>query len=112
MILGAVVSCTVTVWVWVVALPQASVAVQLRVKTYSWSQLPAALVSAKFTVNAPSQASVAVKVGAVKSASQFMVVSLGVALSTGDAVSLIVNVAVVELVLVEPSEAVKVTEAV
>ncbi|MDP7743874.1 MAG: hypothetical protein QGF67_20705, partial [Lentisphaeria bacterium] len=58
--LGASSSTTAMVWSQVLLLPQASVAVQVRVMTLSCAQLPAATLSAEFAVRFGSQLSVAV----------------------------------------------------
>ena len=60
--IGAVLSCTVITWVCVMALAQASVAVQVRVRVYDPVQLPFVLASVLVIVGAEPQLSVAVTV--------------------------------------------------
>ncbi len=57
---GAVVSTTVMVWTHMLELPQASVAVQVRVIVLSCGQAPGAVTSDDVTAGAGSQLSVAV----------------------------------------------------
>src|SRR5436309_485649 len=57
---GAIVSPTIMVWRQLLSLPQASVAVQVRVMTVVFGQLPGAVLSLWVMVGAGSQLSVAV----------------------------------------------------
>ena len=59
---GAVSSTTLMVWVKLVAFPQASVAVQVRVMVFSWGQMPGVVFVENTGVTAP-QLSVAVTTG-------------------------------------------------
>src|SRR5439155_336202 len=86
-ITGAVVSTTWMVWLEVVLLPQWSVAVQVRVTSLAWAQVPAVVTSAKVSVGLASHASVAVGVVNDGLAGHWMVLGPGSAERVGGAVS-------------------------
>src|SRR5688572_24752507 len=69
---GGVVSCTLMERLQVEVLPQSSVAVQVRVRVYSASQLPGVVASLKVTSTLASQASLAVAAPKVGVAGQSM----------------------------------------
>src|SRR6266581_2709997 len=83
-ITGAVMSRTLIVWLAVLLLPQASVAVQVR--TCTTGQLPL-LVSTKVNVGVASHASVAVAVAKLGAAGQSIVLGAGKAAITGAVMS-------------------------
>jgi hypothetical protein len=80
LIAGASSSMTVTTWSQLEMLPQASVAVQVRVITSACAQLPASTLSLSVMLNSLSQLSVALATpvpALVRSSSQFTVTSAG-----------------------------------
>ena len=109
---GAVLSSTVIVWLAVRALPQGSVAVQVRVTEYSRGQVPGVVASTKVSVAVPPQASVAVGVAKEGVAGQAMVVGPGSAEMTGAVLSstMMVWLAVLELPHGSVAVQVRVTE--
>jgi hypothetical protein len=86
-ITGQTLSVTEMVWEAVQALPQSSVAVQVRVVLYSWSQTPGVVTSANVGVTLGSQASVAVGVVKLGVAGHSIDDGPGKAESTGQMVS-------------------------
>ncbi len=102
---GATSSTTVIVCDSWLTLPQASVAVQVRVMVYGQ---PSVADSAKVTTGALSQLSVAVTVGTAGMASQLTVTSAGTPSSTGGVVSSTVTVWVAVVTLPQWSVAVQV----
>ena len=70
-ITGAVISCTVIVWLQVLKLPQTSVALQVRVITQLPAQVPAAITSEYEIAGAKSQLSVAVAVPVLAGKEEF-----------------------------------------
>src|SRR5438874_7082207 len=96
---GAVMSCTLIVWLAVEKLPHASVAVRLRVQTYEPEQSPGVVSSAEVGVKALPHASVAVATANTGVAGQSIVVGPGRAAITGAVMSctLIVWLAVEKL---------------
>ena len=94
-------------------MPQASVAVQVRVMTDSFAHAPAATLSLDVTVGAPSQLSVAVAepVPAGLLSASHSIVRFAGSVSTGAVVSSMVNVALVSDGKLHASVAVKVTFA-
>jgi TATA-box binding protein (TBP) (component of TFIID and TFIIIB) len=86
-ITGAVTSCTLIVWLALLLLPQASVAVQVRVTLYEPAQAPGVVTSADVKDGEASQLSVAVATAKLGVAGQSMVVRAGRAAITGAVVS-------------------------
>jgi hypothetical protein len=86
-ITGAVISCTLIVCEAVDELPQASVAVHVLVTLYDPAQAPAVVTSAKVSVKAEPQASVAVAVAKTGVAGQLIVVTPGNGSITGAVIS-------------------------
>ena len=74
---GAVVSTTVRIWTWEIALPAQSSVDQVRVSVWSWAQSPAEAASSKVTERSASQLSMASKTAAAGMASQDTVASSG-----------------------------------
>ena len=87
LITGGVLSSTVMVWLAVLALPQGSVAVQVRFTEYACGQEPGVVTSAKVRVTFPPQASVAVGVVKEGVAGHSMVLGAGSELITGAVLS-------------------------
>src|SRR5216117_984972 len=104
-ITGAVMSRTLMVWLAVLLLPQASVAVQVR--TCTTGQLPL-LVSTKVNVGLASQVSVAVAVAKLGVAGQSIVLAAGKAAITGAVMSRTLMVWLAVLLLPQASVAVQV----
>src|SRR5207249_1105107 len=102
---GAVMSRTLMVWLAVLLLPQASVAVQVR--TCTTGQLPL-LVSTKVNVGVASQVSVAVAVAKLGVAGQSIVLAAGKAAITGAVMSRTLMVWLAVLLLPQASVAVQV----
>src|SRR5438034_73087 len=102
---GAVMSRTLMVWLAVLLLPQASVAVQVR--TCTTGQLPL-LVSTKVNVGLASQVSVAVAVAKLGVAGQSIVLAAGKAAITGAVMSRMLMVWLAVLLLSQASVAVQV----
>src|SRR5439155_1332591 len=86
-IAGAAVSVTFTVWLAVLVLPQASLAVQVRVTEYLPAQLPGVVASADVRLGLGSHASVAVGVPTPELAGHSIVDASGSAEIAGAAVS-------------------------
>jgi flagellar biogenesis protein FliO len=86
-ITGAVTSCTVMVCDAVEILPQASVAVQVRVVLYDPAQSPLVVTSAEVSVNALPHSSSAVATAKFGVSGQFIVVGAGKEAITGDVTS-------------------------
>src|SRR6185436_1104167 len=107
-ITGAVVSATLMVWLAVLLLPQASVAVQVRVTLYEPAQAPLVFTSAKVSVKALPQASVAVATAKTGVAGQLMVLGAGRVAITGAVVSTTLIVWLAVLLLPQASVAVQV----
>ena len=107
-IAGAAVSVTFTVWLAVLLLPQASLAVHVRVTEYFPAQLPGVVASADVRLGAGSQASVAVGVVKLGLAGHSIVVGPGSAVIAGAAVSVTFTVWLAVLVLLQTSLAVQV----
>jgi hypothetical protein len=84
---GAVISCTLMVCEAVEELPQASVAVHVRVTLYDPAQAPGVVTSFEVNVNALPQASTAVATANTGRSGQFMVVGEGSAEITGSVIS-------------------------
>src|SRR6266511_1127833 len=105
---GAVVSVTLMVWLAVLELPHASVAVQVRVTEYFCGQEPGVVTSAKVRVAVPPQASVAVGVAKEGVAGHWMVEGPGSAEMTGAVLSSTVMVWLAVLGLPHGSVAVQV----
>src|SRR5438034_5033122 len=101
---GAVMSRTLMVWLAVLLLPQASVAVQVR--TCTTGQLPL-LVSTKVNVGLASQVSVAVAVAKLGVAGQSIVLAAGKAAITGAVMSRTLMVWLAVLLLPQASVAVQ-----
>src|SRR6266849_2989459 len=74
---GPIVSSTLIVWLPVLVLPHASLAVQVRVTEYFCGQVPGVVTSAKVRVGLGSQASVAVGLAKAGVAGHSMVESPG-----------------------------------
>src|SRR5438034_10985798 len=110
-ITGAVVSITLIVWLAVVRLPQASVAVQVRVRRSEEGRAGFVFTSAKVSVKALPQASVAVATANTGVAGQEMVLGAGRAAITSAAgtVRLIVWLAVLRLLQASVAVQVRVT---
>jgi hypothetical protein len=70
--LGGLLSSTHTVWLHVAELPEASVAVQVRVTQYSCGQAPAVVMSLKVTTGLGSQVSLTIGAGKTGKAGQAM----------------------------------------
>src|SRR5437773_1776620 len=104
-ITGAVLSRTLMVWLAVLLLPQASVAVQVR--TCTTGQLPL-LLSTKLNVGLASQVSVAVAVAKLGAAGQSIVLGTGKAANTAGVMSLTLMVWLAVLLLPQASVAVQV----
>src|SRR6266404_5202739 len=104
-ITGAVLSRTLMVWLAVLLLPQASVAVQVR--TCTTGQLPL-LLSTKVNVGLASQVSVAVAVAKLGAAGQSIVLGTGKAAITGAVLSRTLMVWLAVLLLPQASVAVQV----
>src|SRR6266516_3307993 len=104
-ITGAVMSRTLMVWLAVLLLPHASVAVQVR--TCTTGQLPL-LVSTKVNVGVASHASVAVAVAKLGAAGQSIVLGTGKAAITGAGMSRTLIVWLAVLLLPQASVAVQV----
>src|SRR6185436_12608746 len=107
-ITGALVSTTLMVWLAVLLLPQASVAVQVRLTLYEPAQAPSVFTSAKVRVNVLPQASVAVATAKTGVAGQLMVLGAGRAAITGAVVSTTLMVWLAVLLLPHASVAVQV----
>ena len=84
---GGVISNTKMLCVCVSVLPQLSVAVQVRFKVYSFSQLPSIRVSANVISTSVSQLSVAVGEAAVGISSHSTDISAGISAKIGSVVS-------------------------
>ena len=89
-------------------LPQASVAVQVRVMLYDPAQVPVVVASAKVRVNALPQASMAVAASNTGTSGQFIVDGAGRAAITGAVTSCTVMVWLAVEVLLQASVAVQV----
>jgi hypothetical protein len=107
-ITGPVVSVTLMVWLAVLELPQASVAVQVRVTECFWGQEPGVVTSAKVRVGLPPQASVAVGVVNEGVAGHSIVEGPGSAERTGPVLSSTLMIWLAELELPHASVAVQV----
>src|SRR6185369_14854378 len=107
-ITGAVVSTTLMVWLAVLLLLQASVAVQVRVTLYEPAQAPSVLTSAKVRVKALPHSSVAVATAKTGVAGQLMVLGAGRAAITGAVLSTTLMVWLAVLLLLQASVAVQV----
>ena len=86
-ITGAVISCTLMVCEAVELLPQASVAVHVRVTLYDPAQAPGVVISEEVSVKALPQASTAVATANTGVEGQLMVVGSGKAAITGAVIS-------------------------
>src|SRR5436189_1494808 len=94
-ITGAVLSLTVMVWVWLLLLPQASVAVYARLMTNLLAQAPGVVWSVWVITGVPPQASVATTAALLATGTapaQFTVTSPGILVIVGGVVSLTVIV--------------------
>jgi hypothetical protein len=91
LMVGAVVSCTVTRWDIIVEFPHSSSAVQLLSMINTSGQLPGTIEEEAVKVTAP-QLSVAEGVGLGITASQSTVVSLGLKANTGAVVSITITI--------------------
>jgi hypothetical protein len=101
-------SCTLIVCERVLLLPQPSVAVHVRVVLYAPAQAPGVVTSAKVSVKAEPQASVAVAVANTGVAGQLIVVGAGRAAITGAVMSITLMVCEAVEALPHPSVAVQV----
>src|ERR1043165_2123419 len=106
---GGLVSLTVIVWIWLLLLPQASVAMYERLITNLFAQVPAVVWSLELITGVPPQLSVAITAAVLAAGTalaHWTVTSAGMLVITGGLVSLTVMVWTWLLLLPQASVAV------